>query len=530
VTRGRLVGTRTLVRLALRRDRLVLPIWVAVMGALPASTLSTYERLYPTAADRAGLTATMGGARTLVAMYGPPYDLTSAGGFTAWRMSGFLALFTGLLASFTVIRHSRAEEEIGRAELLASGVVGRYAFIASATLTAVAASAAVGLVVAVLLVGSGASLAGSVAMGAGCAAVGVVFAGVAAVTSQLATFARTANAMAFSVLAVAFVLRAVGDANTSIGWLAWLSPLSWATHLRAFSDERWWPLALAAAVTTALLVLARTLLDRRDLGSGVLAASDGPDRAPARLSTSLALTWRLQRGTLLLWCAGVAVFGAALGSLTGSIADVMGGKQDIEDMVRDMGGSYQITDAYVALTLSMFGLIAAVYAVQAMLLARAEEERGRTETLLASGATRLRWLGSHLAQSLVGSAALVILGGLAVGATAWLTADVPVSTVLQGAVVQLPAVWVFSGLTCLLVGLLPRGAVVAWFAVGACLGLWFVGSLLGLSDAVLSVSPFEHVPKVPGNALAVAPLVTLGAIAVLLTLAGLAGIRRRDVG
>jgi ABC-2 type transport system permease protein len=530
MTGGRLVGTRTLVRLALRRDRVVLPIWVVVMGVLPASTLSTYEQLYPTAADRADLTTTMGSARTLVVMYGPAYDLTTSGGFTAWRMSGFLALFTALLAIFTVVRHSRTEEETGRAELLASGVVGRYALIAAATLTAAAASVAVGLVVAALLAASGAPVAGAVAMGAGCAAVGVVFAAVAAVTSQLATFSRTANAMASSVLAIAYLLRALGDGNESLAWVSWVSPLSWATHLRAFSDERWWPLALAVAVTAALLLTAKSLLDRRDVGSGILAASDGPDRAPAGLSTSLALSWRLQRGALALWCVGVAVFGAALGSLTGSIADVMGGKQDIEDMVRDMGGSSQITDAYVALTLSMFGLIAAVYAVQAMLVARAEEERGRTETLLASGATRLRWWGSHLAQSLAGSAVLVLLAGLAVGATASLTADVPVLTVLQGAAVQLPAVWVFAGLTCVLVGVLPRAAAVAWVTVGACIGLWFFGSLLGISDAVLDVSPFQHVPQVPGNAVAAAPLVALGAIALALTLAGLAGIRRRDVG
>ena len=530
MTGGRLVGTRTLVRLALRRDRVRLPLWIVVLGLLPASTLSTYEQLYPTAADRAGLTATMGSARTLVVMYGPAYDLTSAGGFTAWRMSGFVALFTALLAIFTVVRHSRAEEETGRAELVASGVVGRHALIASATATAAAAAAAAGLVVAVLLVVAGAPAAGSAAMGAGCAAVGVVFAAVAAVTSQLATFARTATAMASSVLAVAYLLRAVGDGSTSIAWLSWASPLSWATHLRAFSGERWWPLAVAAAFAAALLLLARALLDRRDVGSGVLTSGDGPDRAPAALSTSLALTWRLQRGTLALWCVGVAVFGFALGSLTGSIADVMGGKQDIEDMVRDMGGSSRITDAYVALTLSMFGLIAAVYAVQAMLQARTEEEQGRTETLLASGTTRLGWLGSHLAQSLAGSAALVLVAGLAVGAAARITADVPTVTVLQGAAVQLPAVWVFAGLACLLVGLLPRAAVAAWFAVGTCFGLWFFGSLLGISDTVLGVSPFQHVPQVPGNAMTATPLGALGAIALLLTVTGLAGIRRRDVG
>jgi ABC-2 type transport system permease protein len=530
MTRQGLVGTPALVRLALRRDRIALPLWVIVLGVLPASTYSTYEQLFPTAADRAGLTTTMGGASTLVVMYGPAYDLTTSGGFTAWRMSGFLALFTALLAIFTVVRHSRTEEETGRAELVASGVVGRYALPTAAVVTAVLASTGVGMVVAVLMAASGAPIAGSVAMGAGCAAAASVFAAVAAVTAQLASFARTANAMASSALALAYLLRAVGDASPSFAWLSWLSPLSWATHLRAFAGERWWPLLLAGAVAAALLAAARMLIDRRDLGFGVLPAGDGPARAPAALSTSLGLAWRLQRSTLALWAVGVVVFGAALGSLAGSIADVMGGKQDIEDMVRDMGGSSVITDAYAALTVAMFGLLAALYAVQAMLHARTEEEQGRVEPLLASGTTRLRWLASHLAQSLAGSAVLVLLAGLAIGATTSITAGLSVWRVLLGVLVQLPAVWVLAGLACLLVGLLPRATVVAWVVAGASLGLWFFGSLLGLSDAVLRLSPFQHVPQVPGSAVTATPLVTLSAIALLLTLAGLLGVRRRDVG
>jgi len=144
--------------------------------------------------------------------------------------------------------------------------------------------------------------------------------------------------------------------------------------------------------------------------------------------------------------------------------------------------------------------------------------------------TRLRWLGRHLAQSIVGSAVLVVLAGLAIGTTASITADLSLSRVLLGAVVQMPAVWVLAGLACLLVGLLPRATVAAWVAAGACLGLWFFGSLLGLSDAVLRLSPFEHVPQVPGGTVTAAPLVTLSVLGLLLTVAGLVGIRRRDIG
>jgi ABC-2 type transport system permease protein len=366
-------------------------------------------------------------------------------------------------------------------------------------------------------------------MGTGTAAVGIVFAAVAVVTAQLASFGRSANAMASSVLAVAYLLRAVGDGNGSLSWLSWMSPLSWATHLRAFAHERWWPLLLALAAVVGLLVAAGVLLRRRDVGSGVLEPADGAARAPARLSTSWALAWRLQRTSLFVWTIGVAVFGAALGSLAGSVADVMGDNADVTQIVRDMGGSSMLTDAFAALTVGMFGLIAAGYAVQAMLHARAEEAQGRAEPVLATGTTRLRWMSGHLVQSLAGSAVIVLVAGLTIGAAAGAASDVSPPRVLEGAALQLPAVWVFAGLACLLVGLLPRAVAVAWAAVGLAVGLWFFGPLLGLDEAVLDVSPFQHVPQVPGGEVTVAPLLALSCIAVALITAGLVGFRRRDV-
>jgi ABC-2 type transport system permease protein len=177
----------------------------------------------------------------------------------------------------------------------------------------------------------------------------------------------------------------------------------------------------------------------------------------------------------------------------------------------------------------MFGLIAALYAVQAVLRARSEEEEGRAEAVLATGATRARWLGSHLLQALGGSAVLVVVAGLGVSATAAATSDVSPVEVLVGAVIQLPAVWVLAGVACLLVGLVPRASVVAWVAAGVAIGLWFFGALLGLGDAVLDVSPFRHVPQVPGSDLTIRPLLVLTVLALALVLTGVVGFRRRDL-
>ena len=78
------VGTRALVRLALRRDRIILPVWIALLSFIPASTASAYGALYPTLADRASVAAGAARNPSFSLLYGPAFDLTTPGGFTAW--------------------------------------------------------------------------------------------------------------------------------------------------------------------------------------------------------------------------------------------------------------------------------------------------------------------------------------------------------------------------------------------------------------------------------------------------------------
>ncbi|HVT78715.1 MAG TPA: hypothetical protein VHD87_16870, partial [Acidimicrobiales bacterium] len=93
-----------------------------------------------------------------------------------------------------------------------------------------------------------------------------------------------------------------------------------------------------------------------------------------------------------------------------------------------------------------------------------------------------------------------------------------------------PAVWVLVGITAFLVGVAPRATAAAWGALAACFVVGFFGQLLKLSNAVQDLSPFQHVPAYPATALSPGPLLALAAIASALTLAGLAGLRRRDIG
>lgn len=526
-------GTRHLVRLALRRDRVTLPIWLAVPAFMALGTATAYEQLYPAGVDRTPLTETVGRNPALVAITGPAFDLTAAGGFTAWRILGFLGVLVGLMAIFTVTRHTRAEEDTGRHELLASGVVGRYAPLTAAVLVAGLASSAIGALVMLALWGAGLPVLGAIAFGKALASIGWVFTGVAAVAVQLGSYARTANTIASAVLGASFLLRALGDSTPEARWLSWLSPIGWAQQLRPFAGERWWVLALPTLAAALTLAVGYVLLPRRDAGAGILPDRPGPAEASARLRSPLGLAWRLQKGSLIGWTVGMAIAGAAFGAVALGINDLLDDNPQMRAVFERLGGSTTLIDAFLAQIAGMFGMVTALYGVQATLRMRSEEVAVRLEPVLATGVERLRWAGSHLAFGLLGTGVVLAAAGAATGLTHGLRAgDVPgvMGDMLGATLVQLPAVWLVVGTVMLLYGLVPRYTGAAWGVAAGFLFLAQFGPILNLPEIARDASPFTHVPRLPSTDITATPLVWLTVVAVAALAVGLGGFRRRDVG
>ncbi len=239
---GALTGTGTLLRLGLRRERIPLASWILAVTVVAISTVSAISTLYPDEATRAALASGIAANPAFLVITGPVYD-TSVGGVTAWRIGVIGGVLVSLMAIFTMVRRTRAEEETGRAELLASGVVGRAAPLASAVILVVGACLAIALLVGLGVWSAGEDAAGAFALGAALAGPGLVFTGIAAVAAQLVESARSATGIAGAALGVAFGLRAAGDV-TGLAWLTWLSPIGWVSEVRAFGGNRWWVLLL----------------------------------------------------------------------------------------------------------------------------------------------------------------------------------------------------------------------------------------------------------------------------------------------
>jgi polyether ionophore transport system permease protein len=524
-----IAGTVALVRLTLRRNRAWILIWVASIALLAFLTAVGAESLLPTQASIDEAAAATQNNAAMIAFNGPAQGLDTLGGEVAFQVGAGGMVIVALMSLFTIGRLTRGEEEAGRLELVRSLPVGIHAPTAAALVTVTAMNVAVAALVSAGLVASGLPVTGSLVLGISFAAVGLFFAGAALVAAQITENTRVVYGSGVALVCLAYLLRAIGDIGD--GTLSWFSPLGMAQKARPYAGERWWPLVPLLAAAAALVIVASLLASRRDHGAGLVAPRPGPIAAGPSLGHPLGLALRLQRGSLIGWGAGILVFGVAYGWIGPTIDSFVANNAGVAELMANTGvGS--LTDTYFAESLRILALIASGFAIQSALSLRSEESALRAEPVLATPVSRPRWAASHLTIAIVGSVALLAVAGLATGLS-YAIAGGPWSSVprlLIAALAYAPAMWLLIGLAVTVFGFAPRRVDAVWAVLAACFVLALIGALLRVPDWVQELSPFDHIPALPAASLDVVSLASLTALAAVLVLGGLVGLRRRDIG
>jgi ABC-2 type transport system permease protein len=528
-----LTATGTLLRFALRRDRVRTLVWAGSVALLFLYAATALDAVYPTAADRQ-VRAQLVSSPAAIMMSGPGYGLDDytlgamvANEFTLWAIVA-VAIMNILL----VVRHTRAEEESGRSELVRAGVVGRHAPATAALLLAVVADLLIALLTGLVLVAAGLAAVDSFALGLAVGVTGLVFAAVAVVTSQLTEHGRTASGLALAVLGAAYLLRAVGDVEQTHGsWVSWLSPIAWGQQLRAFVDLRWWPLGLSLALVVVLLLAGSALAARRDVGAGLFPSRAGRADAPASLRGPFALAWRQQRGSVLAWGVGVGLMAYASGTFADSLSDMVDELAATNPAILELFGEADMVAGFVGVMTVFLALAAGGFAVASALRARSEETSGRVEPVLATATSRSRWLGGQLAVTTLGTVALLLVAGVALGLGAYSVGvtDPGLGEYVLAALVYLPAVLALVGVVWLFLGWRPGLAGLAWVVLVWAFVVGMFGGLLDLPGSVMGISPYWHVPQLPADEVDAGGLAVLSAVALALVALGFAGFRRRDV-
>ncbi|MFD4179682.1 ABC transporter permease [Rhodococcus sp. NPDC058514] len=521
-----LAGTGTLTRFCFRRERFALVLWILGGVFVYYSQAVGVDVAYPTQAELDAVAVSMENNAAMVAMAGPPRVLDTIGGQVAFQASAFGMIVAALMSMFLIGRHTRANEETGRDELIRSAVVGRRAPFAAATILATIANLLYGGAVALSLISYGLPAAGSLALGVGATCAGLVSMAIALLAAQITESTRTVYGITGAAIGVAYVLRAVGDAGNDA--LSWLSPLGWGQAMRPYDGEIWWPALLSLLVAVAVGLGALRVLGHRDTGAGVFPSRPGPARAPVWLRGEFGLALGLQRGSLIGWSVGMLLAGVAFGTIGNDVGDLMGDIDIGELLGQENAG---MVDAFYAMAAAMLAMIGSAFTISSGLRLRSEEAAGRVEPLLATLLTRVRWVASHAVIMLAGSAIVLVFAGLGMGLMYGIIANdmSQVTRMLGATLVYLPAMWILGGITLLLFGFLPMVASAAWLGLAFCFVVLMFGTTLRFPDWLMSVSPFDNLPLVPAVDFRLAPVLVTALVSAALCLLGTAGFRGRDV-
>ncbi len=497
-----------MLRLRLRRDRVQLPIWIAVFAGLALLAAVAVAGSFGTADEREALVRIAVGSPAILIFRGVPQG-ADVDAVVFFLIFAFLATLVAFMSTFLAVRHSRAEEEFGRAELIAATPAGRIIPVMATAVHGVGASLAAGVAVTLGFLVAGLDGAGSVTSGAAIAGTGIAFLGVGLLAGQLMRTSRGANGLAAALIGGAYALRAAGDAggtpsadglSMTSAWPSWLSPIGWGQQTAAFTADQPAPLLLDLALAAVLFAVVGLLQSSRDIGSSVIAERAGPANASRTLGGSLGLAWRLQRPAIVGWALAGLVFGILAGTVGDTVVELVESNSQFGAVLAGLGGGRgSIIDLFTATIFGIIGVIAAAAAIQAMIRMRQEEANGSAELLLALPLHRSRWILDYL---LVGAVAVILVLAAAVaGAAGGLTRSADsadrVASVAASGLAQAPAALLILAIAALLFALVPRLSIgLSWGVLLASLFIGQFGELFGLPDWLRTLSPFTHTPAI----------------------------------
>jgi ABC-2 type transport system permease protein len=235
---------------------------------------------------------------------------------------------------------------------------------------------------------------------------------------------------------------------------------------------------------------------------------------------------------LVGWTLALAVLGIVLGSIAPNIGSMLDSPA-ARDLMARLGGQGALEDSLIAAELSMIAVVVSCFAIAVVGHGGADEHDGRAEQVLATATSRSTLFAATLVVALVGASWLLLVSGVSVAVGVGTASADPggaFGDIVPAALAQAPAVWLVAAIAVAAYSLRSRWAVLGWAFLVLFLTLGQLGELLQLPQAVIDLSPYVHVPKMPVDSFAAEPTLLLtGLAAVLLALSWLR-FRARDIG
>jgi ABC-2 type transport system permease protein len=450
-------------------------IWGVVFGIISLSSIIGFDEIYKTGVSKAQLVSSFGHNAGLNALFGVPVKLDTAGGFMTWRVLGLAMIIGGIWGLLTATKIFRGEEENGRWELFLCGpITARRATI----------NALVGLFVALIpliLIPSllvyiggrannlGYSILACLFFGVSIAASAAIFIAVGTLASQLAPIRRKAAMYSALIFGLSFLVRAVGDADSSIHWLVNFSPFGWIENLHPLTDTNAFYLIPVSIIILVLSSAGVYLAGKRDLGASLIADNDTAKARTGMLKSPFGLSLRLEKNALISWAIGLGFIGFLYGSIAKTATDVFKGVNGTNNAISKISGATETKGV-----------------------------EGYLNNLLVQPVKKLSWLSGRIFIIVAALVISVMTGSLlAWVATATQHVSIPFHEMVIAGINVLPAILFAMSFGIFIFGLTPRLTTIAMYGIiaGSFL-LEMVGSAINLNHYILDISLLHHVATV----------------------------------
>jgi len=535
----------------LRRERVIATIWIIILVLFSVALAPGMEEMFIDQAARDQVIAIYDNP-IMVSMMGPVYGNTTGAMYSAMMLLWYM-LAVAIMNIFLVVRHTRADEEHGRTEVVRSLPVGKLANINAVMITALIINTilaiATGLGMAVTQVET-MGFAGCMLYGITSGATGLVFAAITAVFCQLSQSSGGAVGLSFLTVGGAYMLRAMGDIDKSVEFLSLISPLGLPLRTKIFTaDESWLPVLILLLEVVIISALAYKLNSMRDLGQGFIPAKPGKKEAAKSMLSPFGLSFRLLRKMLIIWLITMFCAGASYGTVIGDIGSYVSNMPAYLEMVglppeviealsdeqmEEIAEEYadMITEYFGVFITGMMTLISLIPVLLVVLRLRSEERDGRVEHVISRAVSRGKYFCGYITIAYVLSVFTQLFTAVGLYAVAATAEKNPFT--IDGLIIAymsyLPAIWVMLGFAVLLIGIFPKATGVLWGYYGFVCFVMFLGSMPDLLPKWLtSLSPMKHIPQIPLEEMNWVPIIILTIIALALTTIGFFGYKQRDM-
>lgn len=536
-------NTTKMIRFILRRDRVYLTLWILGLVSLATFFVPMMPDVLGDEQSRLILIEMMKNP-AMIAIMGLPYDEGNGPLFSLFMMV-WTALAIAIFNIFFIVRHTRKDEEEGRREIISSLPLGRNAGLAAALIVVFIANLIIGLLTAVIIPAfnvSGIDAEGAAVFAAAIAVCGLFFAALSSLFVQVFNSSRSTTIAAFLALGAFYLLRAAGDMESDYEILALVSPLGIIERTEAWYSNDLWPIFVLLALSLALMAIAYVLSSIRDIDTGILPQKTGSAHASATLRGEWSLAWRLTRGICIGWFFVMFFLGLTYGSIFNEMASFMDNNDVYSAMIT--GGAVakaELMASFTSYLEMLMAVIAAIPVCMVVLKLWSEEKKGHLEQVLAKSVDRSYLMSGFVLIALALAVLLLLATPIGMYSAAALVMDSPpeLSMMVKASLNYLPALLIFISLATLFVGAFPRFSPALWVYLGFCALVSYIGNIIDSSlaehslfdflESLFKLSPFNLLPAWPIDEVSwTLSLVLIGA-ALLLSILGFIGYRKRDI-